>query len=681
MKITDWGAFLTGLAKAIWSRPARSQVSRGTQVKHLPPLLCALLLASAAPAQVWSGGAGAPIGTSGATIPLNNGNNTTSGNNTHNGTETFNGAVTLPSGTAAANMSIIDPRAWGMAASAQNTTGSISVSSNTLSLTTAIDFANGQGIRINHAGAAVSLGSPTSCSATAAGTTGSTTYDYEVAPVDAAGGVGAATASFSVTNGNATLSVLNYVAVACTAPSGTPAGYAVYRNNGSAYVLVGVINNATPTYYDMGYGVSVAGAPDYLPTVAPASSLADWLVTSVSSGAGTTALTLGAAASTAQSGAAVYHDDTAALNVAVAQAQLSNNNAVNLPPGQMNVTGSVPITNAQFRLQGFGWGSTIFRVNATGDLFTFTGGKALISDIFFQANALQSSGYYLNLGPNGNNTVRNIRAYGGPGIIDATGGGQNLITQFLLNNFTHTGINWSSNAVGTDTVTDGTLFVEPQITIGHAESRGFSIAGGITFMLANLNFGGQDLPCYIKPGAGISVHDIDVSHVQCDGQGMVGPSAIGGPGWTIDGSNSGAKLTGLRFTAAWAGTMSQDGFYVNSVDTFACGDCDAEANRQNGFNFTNVHNVTLSSPKAYGNDFGATTTYDGIFIDSTSSNVALVGGRSGSNRALPTATQRYGINVATGSYQILICGMISFGNVTSSYFVNGSTTAPSCANY
>ena len=53
---------------------------------------------------------GAPLGTSGATIPLNNGNNTTSGNNTHNGAETFNGAnvftgtVTLPAGTAATNL-------------------------------------------------------------------------------------------------------------------------------------------------------------------------------------------------------------------------------------------------------------------------------------------------------------------------------------------------------------------------------------------------------------------------------------------------------------------------------------------------------------------------------------------------------------------------------------------------
>ena len=37
-------------------------------------------------------------GSSGATIPLNNANNTTSGNNTHSGTETFGGKVTLNAG-------------------------------------------------------------------------------------------------------------------------------------------------------------------------------------------------------------------------------------------------------------------------------------------------------------------------------------------------------------------------------------------------------------------------------------------------------------------------------------------------------------------------------------------------------------------------------------------------------
>jgi len=47
------------------------------------------------------------IGTSGATIPLNNGNNTSSGNQTHTGTETFSGTATFNgtiSGTAAFNI-------------------------------------------------------------------------------------------------------------------------------------------------------------------------------------------------------------------------------------------------------------------------------------------------------------------------------------------------------------------------------------------------------------------------------------------------------------------------------------------------------------------------------------------------------------------------------------------------
>ena len=74
------------------------------------------------PAGTAAANLGAPLGTSGATIPLNNGNNTTSGNNIHNGTETFTSTVTLPAGTAAANLGFTpsNPANYAYAANSTN---------------------------------------------------------------------------------------------------------------------------------------------------------------------------------------------------------------------------------------------------------------------------------------------------------------------------------------------------------------------------------------------------------------------------------------------------------------------------------------------------------------------------------------------------------------------------------
>ena len=590
----------------------------------------------------------------------------------------------LAAGAASANQGVADPLAYGMSASNANTTGSISASSAVLTLAAALDFQNGQGIRINHAGAAFTLGAPTSPTATAEGATGSTTYQYKLASIDAAGGVGAATASFQVTNGPATLSFLNYVAISATAPTGTaPAGYAVYRNVSGTYTLVGFINSSTPTFNDFGYGVSHVGAPDYVPTTAPASALADWLVTSIVSGAGTITLTLAAAATTAASGLGVYHDDTAALNAAIAAAQASGGNALDLPPGQINVTGAAPITNAGFRLRGFGVGTVVFRVNPTGTLFTLTGGKSLVADLFFQANALQSGGSYIDLGPAGNNTLRNIRAYGGPGVIAANTGGQNLIIEFVFVAFTQAGVAWIANGAGTDVVANGTMFCEPQVTYGQASSRGLSVQGGATLMWSHINCGGQHFPVYVKPDAGQLVTDIDATHVLADGQGFVGAYGLSGPGWTLDGSNSGATLRSLRLTHCWAGSMSNTGALIKSVDSLSALGFQAMANAGRGVDVEGSHGLTFTDLRTIGNSAGSSGTYDGLYIGGTSALITVSGGISGTNAQLSTATQRYGVATDNTNYIVIFSGMISLAasNVTGGWYLNGAaSSAPSPSN-
>ena len=326
------------------------------------------------------------LGTSGATIPLNNGNNTTSGNNTHNGAETFNGAnvftgtVTLPAGTAATNLgggtaqtgylygngsgaatgsttipsaaiSGVIPSSQISAATAAfhvsgsnlATTGSISANSGTLTAASARDFVVGQGIRVNHAGPAFTLNAPTGGTATPTGTVGSTTYQYKIAALDPNGGVSAAAGSFQTTTGNATLSATNFNYLTWTASSGTaPAGYAVYKNISGTYTLIGV----TPDNTFNDYGFLSYTALDWIPATAPASALADWLVTTISGIAGTT-FTLAATATTAATAQGVYHDDTAGL-----QAYFAANFSAPLPVGrflvssQINIPAYVQITGA-----------------------------------------------------------------------------------------------------------------------------------------------------------------------------------------------------------------------------------------------------------------------------------------------------------------------------------------------
>ena len=61
---------------------------------------------------------------------------------------------------------------YGASGSVQTTTGTITALSTTLTLAAAKDFKNGQGIIINHAGAAYSTGAASSITATATGATG-----------------------------------------------------------------------------------------------------------------------------------------------------------------------------------------------------------------------------------------------------------------------------------------------------------------------------------------------------------------------------------------------------------------------------------------------------------------------------------------------------------------------------
>jgi hypothetical protein len=238
--------------------------------------------------------------------------------------------------------------------SGSNTTGTISAASPTLTLAAAIDFANGQGIRVNHAGAAFALNPPTAASVTPTGTAGSTAYAYTIASLNATGGVGQSIVNVATATGNAALSSTNYNAISWTAATGTaPAAYAVYGRVAGSLVLLGIVTGTT--FNDTGSAaITGTNLPDWLPAAPQTcASLASWLITTISSGAGTTTLTLAANAATAATSQLVIHDDTANLQAAITAAQTAGN-TLYVGPGSYQVTSALNVTS-RLTLHGAGY--------------------------------------------------------------------------------------------------------------------------------------------------------------------------------------------------------------------------------------------------------------------------------------------------------------------------------------
>jgi hypothetical protein len=278
----------------------------------------------------------------------------------------------------------------------QTTTGSITVGTKNLTLTGAIDFANGHGILITGAGPATALATPTGVAVTPQSVTGATSYSYCVVAEDYAAGRTACSVAGSTTTGSATLGLLTAgtlsscnrangtvtctttaahnlsvnsfinilrgstadpsfetTATVITVPNSTTftfgqigaldatgtvtAGtlqavarnlvqwnivpYSVLRSYiyrctttcgtiGSNYVLAGVASGMDSSFFDQGFAVtaSLIGNGD-VPGTAPTSSSNQYLLSTITAGAGTTSLTINDAASNTVSGAIVVHDN------------------------------------------------------------------------------------------------------------------------------------------------------------------------------------------------------------------------------------------------------------------------------------------------------------------------------------------------------------------------------------
>ncbi|HTT57772.1 MAG TPA: glycosyl hydrolase family 28-related protein, partial [Opitutaceae bacterium] len=130
----------------------------------------------------------------------------------------------------------IDVTAYNASGSTQSTTANCASGVASLTLASAIDFVNGQGVSINACGASPTV-TPPAVQIANIGAAGSATYSYAVAAVDAAGGNSGYGTLVSTTTGNSALSGTNYNAVYITPVAGARGYVLIGRSSGSPAML------------------------------------------------------------------------------------------------------------------------------------------------------------------------------------------------------------------------------------------------------------------------------------------------------------------------------------------------------------------------------------------------------------------------------------------------------------
>jgi hypothetical protein len=279
---------------------------------------------------------------------------------------------------------------YGASGSTLTAPGTIDAGTNQLILSSAIDFHDGQGIALLHAGSPCALITPTGVTVTQQGKTGNTTYSYQVCAIDSKGGITAVSAKATITTGNDILSRNNYNTVTWTTVSNA-SYYAVYETAPTVQ-LVGLVN--TNTFYDIGEGsISIP----YIPSSPTTSALGQLFTATILSGAGTTTLTLSSNVKSSVTNNTVYHDDTIAI-----QNALNSGQPVYFPTGTFNTVGELQ-WDGSITVQGAGRTHTVILAIAKCTNLLKTDSKAIskqgiIKGIQLNANYSADNGLYIQGG-------------------------------------------------------------------------------------------------------------------------------------------------------------------------------------------------------------------------------------------------------------------------------------------
>ena len=219
---------------------------------------------------------------------------------------------------------------YGASGSDESTYANVVANNSQIVVDNIIDLAVGNGVIIERAGSGCELRAPVTLSVSAQGTTGDTVYTYSIAKIDVRGGM-TNSISNSISNGNAELSADNYNIITFDTDANAYA-YAVYRNNKLISILSGGL--IVGTFYDRG-AVEIT-PPFNISATPPTVPIARYLKTSVVSILDNV-ITVKDKPSSTNNGLKLYHDDTDAINTALAE-----NSRVYLPEGTYNITHTSP---------------------------------------------------------------------------------------------------------------------------------------------------------------------------------------------------------------------------------------------------------------------------------------------------------------------------------------------------
>ena len=320
---------------------------------------------------------------------------------------------------------------YGASGSDQSSLGSVARAETTLKLDTPLDFKQGEGIKIEHAGTPCALQNAL-CQigprlvVTRQGSAGSTTYSYQLAVIDEGGGVGPAGPAATITNGPSLLSAHSYNVIRWEA---IPAacGYALYRNNQLLLVLSGLTPEGyyqhpkgpafTSSFKDMGLVAEKKHYPD-IPLTPPKAALADALITTVTSGGGSI-LELREKASSSVQQSVVSHDDSEAIQSALDAAVPGA--TVYFPTGSYLFSRQgFLIRGSSLKLTGSGNQLSILKDNLIGNSFPpFRGTEpcGFLSPVDFSNIEISNLALY-GLAPFGSSMTRRKKAICASGSFD-----------------------------------------------------------------------------------------------------------------------------------------------------------------------------------------------------------------------------------------------------------------------
>ncbi len=288
-----------------------------------------------------------------------------------------------------------------------HTTGTIASGTQALSIAYDNNFKNGCGIFIAGAGPASTLATPaqgTAPNPNVIGPAGATTVHYKVAAIDANFGTSAASAAITANTAPATRTPTNYVGVYWQGVNNA-VGYVVYSDAGGSYAPLGYSFDCFGFFAGGVCGIidkgpeanTWTGYDGFWPMTPPAADTNQALITTITSGAGTTSLVLNAAATNSVSGVYTIPDNSMFIKQAISDAagdgspQITNHGTVYIPEGlwymstipfgSSGISGVKIILGGALKLFGLPIEGTLSSAGNTGQVsITGTGGVYQTSD-------------------------------------------------------------------------------------------------------------------------------------------------------------------------------------------------------------------------------------------------------------------------------------------------------------